>query len=240
MFILNVWLATAREILGLRVMDKSKKMTHASSNPLIAFLIPSAPDARVPYGSLDDPRTLLSSEIISDSSLDTKKRIKYEGKKAISTTYRSRVKILAILPTAIILFLMIFLRPPCSTETVVGGMMERSSSCSSSSSLEHVFKIATNISVTGKMHQCRFREWYGSKRGVNALFSPTNGKLHVKTSIKFGNQKGCGAHLNCRMFTRLLSYLRTVAKLLYASRKLGAEKIVKTEGNPILVCLYNR
>lgn len=43
--------------------------TYASSNPLIASLIPSDPDANVPYGSLLDPDTLLSSDTFSDSSL---------------------------------------------------------------------------------------------------------------------------------------------------------------------------
>lgn len=45
------------------------KHTYASSKPLIASLIPSDPEARVPYGSLVDPETLLSSETFSDSSL---------------------------------------------------------------------------------------------------------------------------------------------------------------------------
>jgi len=39
----------------------------ASSNPLIASLIPSVPKASVPYGSLLDPDTLLSSDTFSDS-----------------------------------------------------------------------------------------------------------------------------------------------------------------------------
>ena len=43
--------------------------THASSNDLMAFLIPSAPSASVPYGSLDEPEILLSSDTRSDSSL---------------------------------------------------------------------------------------------------------------------------------------------------------------------------
>lgn len=33
----------------------------------------------------------------------------------------------------------------------------------------------------------------------NSLFSPTNGKDQVKTSMKLGNQYGCGVQLNCRM-----------------------------------------
>jgi len=37
----------------------------------MAFLMPSEPDARVPYGNLADPDTLLSSETFSDSSLNS-------------------------------------------------------------------------------------------------------------------------------------------------------------------------
>ena len=35
----------------------------------MAFLMPSAPSASVPYGSLDEPEILLSSDTRSDSSL---------------------------------------------------------------------------------------------------------------------------------------------------------------------------
>lgn len=35
----------------------------------MAFLIPSAPRASVPYGNLDEPEILLSSDTRSDSSL---------------------------------------------------------------------------------------------------------------------------------------------------------------------------
>jgi len=51
-----------------------KTQTHASSNDLMAFLIPSAPRASVPYGSLDEPEILLSSDTRSDSSLESKGR----------------------------------------------------------------------------------------------------------------------------------------------------------------------
>ncbi len=40
----------------------------------MAFLIPSAPRASVPYGSLDEPEILLSSDTRSDSSLESKGR----------------------------------------------------------------------------------------------------------------------------------------------------------------------
>ena len=49
--------------------QKQGSRTHASSNPLMASLIPSAPIAKVPYGSLDEPDMLLSSDTRSDSSL---------------------------------------------------------------------------------------------------------------------------------------------------------------------------
>ena len=42
---------------------------YASSKVLMAFLIPSAPSASVPYGNLDEPEMLLSSDTRSDSSL---------------------------------------------------------------------------------------------------------------------------------------------------------------------------
>ena len=48
----------------------------ASSKLVMASLIPSAPSTRVPYGSLPDPETFLSSETLSDSSL--KEAVSYE------------------------------------------------------------------------------------------------------------------------------------------------------------------
>ena len=41
----------------------------ASSNPVMASLMPSAPRAKVPYGNLPEPETFLSSDTFSDSSL---------------------------------------------------------------------------------------------------------------------------------------------------------------------------
>jgi hypothetical protein len=58
-------LGTARQNGG----KDEEEHTHASSNPVIAFLMPSEPDASVPYGSRVEPETLLSSETFSDSSL---------------------------------------------------------------------------------------------------------------------------------------------------------------------------
>jgi len=42
-------------------------------------------------------------------------------------------------------------------------------------------------------------------------FSPTNGRDHVKTSMKLGSQYGCGEQLNCLMFITLFSYFKTAA-----------------------------
>src|SRR4051812_24651864 len=64
---------------------------------------------------------------------------------------------------------------------------------SSSSSLEHVLRIAISMSV---------------------IFSPTKGSDHVNTSMKFGSQYGWGVQLNWRMFITLFSYLSTAALLL--------------------------
>ena len=51
-------------------MKRARKTeAYASSKPRIASLIPSAPNAKVPYGSFDDPDMLLSSDTRSDSSL---------------------------------------------------------------------------------------------------------------------------------------------------------------------------
>ena len=217
MFILNFWLATEGNFRSqsdgqwkndARII---KSIDRISSNPLRA----SCNSTIWKLGWSEDTLEIWSLLRLFSGYRKKKKKIKYEEKSAICTTYRSRPKVLSILPIALILFLIILLRSACSTETVVGDV-ERSSSCSSSSSLVHVFKIATNISVTGRMHQRLI--WIQGISRVNVHFSPTNGKLHVKTSIKFGNQKGCGVQLNCRMFITLLSYLRTVALLLYTSR----------------------
>lgn len=50
-------------------------------------------------------------------------------------------------------------------------------------------------------------------------FSPTKGKDHVNTSMKFGNQYGCGEQLNCRMFITLFSYFRIAAGKKKKERK---------------------
>lgn len=49
------------------------------------------------------------------------------------------------------------------------------------------------------------------KQNIKLPFSPTNGKDQVNTSMKFGNQYGCGEQLNCLMFITLFSYFKTAA-----------------------------
>ena len=71
--VLNIRFASAMEWRDVRIRKSEieKGRTYASSKPVIASLIPSAPSANVPYGSLPEPDTLLSSETFSDSSLKT-------------------------------------------------------------------------------------------------------------------------------------------------------------------------
>ena len=159
-------------------------------------------EASVPYGNWFEAETLLSSETFSDSSLPTN----LSGFQELwCYTYRSKENTRAILPTAIILFLIICLRSSCGgkdAETRV------SSSLSSSSSLVQVLRTATSMSVT------IWRQRFSYTKGKGVLFSPTNGKLHVKTSMKLGNQYGWGVQLNCLIFIMLLSYFKTAALLL--------------------------
>jgi hypothetical protein len=58
-----------RETGGLVRIKRGKKGTYASSNPEMASLMPSVPDASVPNGNLPDPDMLFNSETFSDSSL---------------------------------------------------------------------------------------------------------------------------------------------------------------------------
>lgn len=55
------------------VLDFRERRTYASSKFLIASKIPSAPVASAPYGRLGDPDMLLSSDTLSDSSLQRAK-----------------------------------------------------------------------------------------------------------------------------------------------------------------------
>jgi len=50
------------------------------------------------------------------------------------------------------------------------------------------------------------------------LFSPTNGKLQVKASMKLGNQYGCEVELYCLIVMFLFAYLRIAPRLWYTSR----------------------
>jgi hypothetical protein len=47
----------------------TEERTHSSSNNWMAYLMPSAPNASVPYGNLDEPEMLFSTDTRSDSSL---------------------------------------------------------------------------------------------------------------------------------------------------------------------------
>lgn len=46
---------------------------------------------------------------------------------------------------------------------------------------------------------------------IRLTFSPTNGRDHVNTSMKFGSQYGCVEQLNCLIFITLFSYFNTAA-----------------------------
>lgn len=54
---------------------------------------------------------------------------------------------------------------------------------------------------------------HGKKNLRERPFSPTNGRDQVKTSMKFGNQYGCGEQLNCRIFITLFSYFNMAAEI---------------------------
>ena len=123
---------------------------YASSKPLMASLIPSAPRANVPYGNLDEPDMLLSSDTRSDSSLRKQThRGDMNNRKGKRIANRSTEKTRAIRPTARILLLTILRRSAASGDGDSGGTTTDSSSeLSMSSSCEHVFSTATSISVT--------------------------------------------------------------------------------------------
>lgn len=115
----------------------------------MASLIPSAPKAKVPYGNLDDPDMLLSSDTRSDSSLQKQTQRGYVKNGRGEFANRSTEKTRAIRPTARILLLTILRR---SAESEVGDTgvttTDSSSELSMSSSREHVFSTATSISAT--------------------------------------------------------------------------------------------
>ena len=64
----------SQNVVGRSFFKKNKGVAHASSKVLMAFLMPSAPRASVPYGSLDEPEMLLSSDTRSDSSLSIQRK----------------------------------------------------------------------------------------------------------------------------------------------------------------------
>jgi len=71
-----------------------RKITHASSNDLVAFLMPSAPSASVTYDSLNKPDMLLSSVTHSDSSLYDEEAEAEEARRGqvSGTMWRTRAK----------------------------------------------------------------------------------------------------------------------------------------------------
>jgi len=54
---------------------RSQERAHRSSNNVMAYLMPSAPNASVPYGILDEPDMFFSTDTRSDSLLYNKERI---------------------------------------------------------------------------------------------------------------------------------------------------------------------
>ena len=63
--------------------------------------------------------------------------------------------------------------------------------------------------------------WRQSNWWLNIPFSPTNGKDHVNTSMKFGSQYGCGEQLNCWIFITksLFSYFNSVSSYKRKKRR---------------------
>ena len=55
---LSLWVTWENKSEQEREREMERLATHASSNDLIAFLMPSAPSASAPYGSLDEPEML--------------------------------------------------------------------------------------------------------------------------------------------------------------------------------------
>ena len=145
----------------------------------------------------------------------------YSIDKRCSGTHRSKEKKCAIRPTASILFLITLRRSAISRST--GAVLADADppELSISSSCVHILSTAASISVTGPNSQ-RFVHHLActreKKKKKTVLFSPTNGRLQLNASMKFGSQYGCGMLLNCRMLNMFASYLTIAALLLYTSR----------------------
>lgn len=75
----------------------------------------------------------------------------------------------------------------------------------------HCINLMFRFIVLSFLHICILQHSFS--RWHDVPFSPTKGKDHVKTSMKLGNQYGCGEQLNCRMFITLFSYFNTAAKI---------------------------
>lgn len=189
----------------------------------MAFLIPSAPSASVPYGSLDEPEILLSSDTRSDSSLlkaeEENKKQKMSvvppmnGDQRQRVTYRSTENICEMRPTARILFLITLRRSALSRSAVVTTLDDGISALSLSSSCVHILSTAASMSVTMTPPSVN-HQGNGRRNLAHSLFSPTNGRLQLNASIKFGSQYGCGMLLNCRMLNMFASYWTIAALLL--------------------------
>lgn len=126
-------------------------------------------------------------------------------------------------PTARILFLICWrlaaARAARASSVVASLIMARSTSSSSeklsssSSSGEHTERTASSISIT--VHNMNNSPTWSEE---NVLFAPTNGRLHVKASMKFGSQYGCWRAWYWRIVMLLFAYLRMAPRLRYASR----------------------
>jgi hypothetical protein len=135
-------------------------------------------------------------------------------------THRRIWKTLCILPTARILFLICCLRCAISlgvnARSAIVRVSSSSDDVSSNSSSLHTDKTASNISATLSHPADQHKPQGGSIYGL--LLAPTNGKLHVKASMKFGSQYGCELELYCRMVMFLFAYFSTAPRLWYTSR----------------------
>lgn len=128
-------------------------MTYASSKVVIAFRMPSAPLAKVPYGNFVIPARLFNSETFSDSSLLvlTKsfcQKIKYTTDE---TTNRSKENTLAIRPITRILFLMTCLLSVTSPLIELGESNTDVRVSSASTSTAGVFKSPFNSSLVQQL-----------------------------------------------------------------------------------------
>ena len=179
----------------------------------MAFLMPSAPSASVPYGSLDEPEILLSSDTRSDSSLPyieysifIERRNAPKQREKVRHTPDGQDLILDHLAS----FGKITVNGRCTRR---GGPLRTAL---------HEFLLRAYIEHRREhIRNCqpvnddRPRK---KQKTSSALFSPTNGRLQLNASMKLGSQYGCGMLLNWRILNMFASYLTIAALLLYTSR----------------------